>query len=116
MSNEPAWVGAVGADQAGAVDREAHRQVLDRDVMHHLVVAALQEGRIDGAERLLALGGEAGAKVTACCSAMPTSKVRLGNACCEQVEAGARRHGGGDGDDLVVLARFLDRLSPNTLV
>ena len=60
MSNEPAWVGAVGADQAGAIDREAHRQALDRDVVHDLIVAALQEGRIDRAERLEALGGEAG--------------------------------------------------------
>ena len=38
---------AVGADQPGAVDREAHRQALDRDVVDDLVVAALQEGRID---------------------------------------------------------------------
>ena len=60
MSNEPAWVGAVGADQAGAVDGEAHRQALDRHVVHDLVVAALQEGRIDRAERLVAFGGEAG--------------------------------------------------------
>jgi hypothetical protein len=34
----------------------------------------------------------------------------------EQVEAGAGRHGGGDGDDLVVVARFLIRLSAKTLV
>ena len=52
--------GAVGADQAGAVDGEAHRQALDRDVVHDLVVAALQEGRVDRAERLVAFGGEAG--------------------------------------------------------
>jgi hypothetical protein len=52
--------GAVGADQPGAVHREAHRQILDRDVVHDLVVGALQEGRIDRAERLHALGREAG--------------------------------------------------------
>ena len=52
--------GAVGADQAGAVDRKAHRQALDRHVVDDLVVAALQEGRIDRAERLVALGREAG--------------------------------------------------------
>ena len=38
---------AVGADKAGAVHGEAHRQALDRDVVHDLVVGALQEGRID---------------------------------------------------------------------
>ena len=51
---------AVGADEAGAVDGEAHRQALDRHVVDDLVVAALQEGRIDRAERLVAFGGEAG--------------------------------------------------------
>ena len=50
---------AVGADQAGAVHGKAHRQPLDRDVVHHLVVATLQEGRIDRAERLVALGRKA---------------------------------------------------------
>ncbi len=34
----------IGADQPRAVHREPHRQVLDRDVMHQLVVGALQEG------------------------------------------------------------------------
>jgi len=50
--------GAVGADEAGAVDRETHRQALDRHIVHDLVVAALQEGRIDRTERLVTLGGE----------------------------------------------------------
>ena len=50
---------AVGADKAGAVDGEADGQALDGDVMHDLVVTALQEGGIDGAERLVAFGGEA---------------------------------------------------------
>ena len=42
---------AVRADQAGPVDGEAHRQPLDRHVVHHLVEAALQERRVDRAER-----------------------------------------------------------------
>ena len=51
---------AVGADQSGAVDCEAHRQALDRHVVHDLVVAALQERRIDRAERLVAFGRKTG--------------------------------------------------------
>ena len=47
---------AVGADEAGAVERKAHRQLLDGDVMHDLVIGALQEGRIDRGERLEAFG------------------------------------------------------------
>ena len=50
---------AVGADEAGAIDGEAHRQALDRDVVHDLVVGALQEGRIDRGERLEALRRQA---------------------------------------------------------
>ena len=50
---EAAGVGrAIGADQPGAVHREAHRQILDRDVVDDLVVGALQEGRIDRANGL----------------------------------------------------------------
>ena len=51
---------AVGADEAGAVEREAHRQALDRDVVHDLIVGALQEGRVDRGERLVAFGRKAG--------------------------------------------------------
>ena len=41
---EGAGVGrAIGAYQAGAVDGEHHRQVLDRHIVDQLVVAALQE-------------------------------------------------------------------------
>ena len=54
---ERAGVGrAVGADEAGAVDGEAHRQLLDGDVVDDLVVGALQEGRVDRGERLHAFG------------------------------------------------------------
>jgi hypothetical protein len=76
--------------------------------VHDLVVGALQEGRIDDGERLVAFGRKPGANVTPCCSAMPTSKVRWGIPC-RTGRAGAGRHRGGDRDDLVVLARFLDQ-------
>ena len=106
----------VGADQAGAVEREAHRQALDRHVVHDLVVGALQEGRVDRAERLVAFGGKPGRE---------GHRVLLGDAdvegamrerLAEDVDAGAGRHRGGDRDDPVVLLASLTRLSPNTLV
>src|SRR3546814_1602518 len=50
----------VGANQTAAIDREHHREVLDRDVMNQLVVTALQEGRIDRADRLEAFARKAG--------------------------------------------------------
>ena len=51
---------AIGTDQTGAIDREAHRQLLDRDIMDHLVIAALEEGRIDRRKGFETLGREAG--------------------------------------------------------
>ncbi len=101
--------GAVRSDQPGTVEREADRELLDHDVMDDLVIGALQEGRIDGAERLVAFAGEAGGE---------GHGVLLGDAdiegagrkrLAEQIEPGAGRHGGIDGDDLVVVPRFLDQ-------
>ena len=93
---------AVGADQPGAVDGEAHRQLLDRHVVHDLVVAALQEGRIDRAERLVAFGRQAGGEGHRVLLGDADVESAVGKARFEQVEPGAGGHGGGDGDDLVV--------------
>ncbi len=49
---------SVGADKPGPVDGEAHRQMLDGDVVHHLIVGALEEGRVDGREGLIAFRRE----------------------------------------------------------
>ena len=43
---------AVSPTKAGAIHREHDRQVLDRDVVDDLVVGALQERRVDRADRL----------------------------------------------------------------
>ena len=51
----PAWVGPSAPTRPARSMREPHRQALDRHVMHDLVVGALQEGRIDRGERLVAL-------------------------------------------------------------
>ena len=58
---EGAGVGrAIFTDQAGAVDGEQHVQLLQRDIVDQLVVAALQEGGINGDDGLHAVAGEAG--------------------------------------------------------
>ena len=96
---------AVGADQAGAVEREAHRQALDRDVVHDLVVGALQEGRVDRGERLVALGREPGRERHRMLLGDADVEGAVGKRLAENVDAGAGRHGGGDRDDAVVLVR-----------
>ena len=100
---------AVGADQSGAVDREAHRQPLDGDVVHDLVVGALQEGRVDRRERLQPFGRQPGRERDAVLLGDADVERALGEFLAEQIEPGARRHGGRDGDDLVVLAGLLDQ-------
>ena len=52
--------GAVGANQAGPVDGEQHRQLLQRHIVDQLVVGTLQEARVDGDHRLLVGDGETG--------------------------------------------------------
>ncbi len=99
----------IGADQAGAVHGEAHRQPLNGHVMNDLVVGALQERRVDGGERLVAFGGETGGEGDAVLFGNADIERPLRELLLEQVDAGARRHRRGDGDDLVVLARFLDQ-------
>ena len=49
---------AVLAHQARAIHAEDHRQVLHRDVVDDVVVGALEEGAVDGADRTDALRGQ----------------------------------------------------------
>ncbi len=105
---ERACVGrTVRANETGTVDRETNWQILDRHVMHDLIVAALQEGRIQRAERFIAVCGEARSK---------GDSMLFGNADVEGarrekfsklVQPGAVRHGSGHANDLLVKCGFL---------
>ena len=107
---EGAGVGrAVRADQARAVDREAHGQVLDRNVVHHLVVGALQEGRIDRAEGLQTFGREPGGEGHRVLFGDADVEDALGKELLHPVDAGPLGHGGGDRDDLFVATRRLQQ-------
>jgi len=92
----------IGADQARPVDGEAHRQTLDRDIVHDLVIGALQEGRVDRGERLEAFAGQPGREGHAVLFGDGDVEGTLGKALGELVDAGARRHGRGNRADTVV--------------
>ena len=64
--------GAIVGGQTGAVHAEYHRQVLEGDIVHDAIVSALQEGGVNGADRMEPHRGHARGR-TACSSAMPTS-------------------------------------------
>ncbi len=100
---------AVGADEPGAIDGKTHRQFLDRDVVHDLVVGALQKGRIDRGKRLHALGRETRGEGHRMLLGDADVEAAIGEFLTEQVEPGARRHRRGDRDDTVVGLRLLDQ-------
>ena len=77
--------------------------------MDDLIVAALQEGRVDGAERLHAFGSEAGGESHRVLLGDADIEHPIGKGFGEDVESGAARHGRGDSDDAFVLARLLDQ-------
>ncbi len=99
---------AVGSDQTGTVDDEADGQPLNGDVVHHLIVGALQERGIDRDEGLHAFGGQSSREGDAMLLGDADVEGTLRERLAENIDAGAGRHRGGDGDDLVVLFGFLD--------
>jgi hypothetical protein len=74
----------------------------------HLVVAALQERRVDGAEGLEALAGQAGRERDGVLLRDPDVEAPAREAAEEVVEPRAAAHGRVDGHDLAVLLRLGD--------
>ena len=100
--------GAVVAGEAGAVHAEEHGQLLQADVVDDGIEGALQECGIDGADGTKAARGHAGGEDDGVLLGDAHVEVALGMVRAEEIEAGAVGHGGGDGDDAVVLVGQLD--------
>ncbi len=99
----------IGADEPGAIDGEAHGQVLDAHVVHDLIVGALKKRRVDRAERLIPFCREAGSEGDRVLLGDADVEAAVGERLVEQVEAGAVGHGGVDRHDLVVAPGFRDQ-------
>ena len=82
---------------------------MNGDVVDDLVVSALEECRIDRAEWLVPLDRQSGGKGHRVLLGDPDVEGPLGERFRENIDAGARRHGGRDGDDAFVLGRLLDQ-------
>ena len=108
---------AVGANQASAVNGEAHGQILDSDIMHDLVISTLQEGGIDRAEWTHSLRGKASGKGH-CMLFGDTHIERAFGVCCgEFVDARAAGHSRGDGANFRVRFRKLrERCAKDILI
>ena len=94
---EDAVVGrAVVADEAGAVHREDDVELLQADVVDDLVERALQEGRVDRADRLGALERQAGGEQDRLLLGDADVEVVLGLGLLQEVQPGAGVHRRGD--------------------
>mmetsp|Transcript_7355 Transcript_7355/g.18621 ORF Transcript_7355/g.18621 Transcript_7355/m.18621 type:complete len:372 (+) Transcript_7355:208-1323(+) len=94
--------GAVRAHHAGAVHGKAHRQLLERHVVHHLVVSALQEGGVDGAHGNEALAGQASSKCHGVLLRDADVKGAVREVLLKAVHARAAAHGCVDADNTAV--------------
>ena len=94
--------GAVRPDQASPVHRKPDRQILDRNIVDDLVVGALEEGRIDGRERPVALRGQPGGERDCVLFRNADIEHAIGELLGNLVQARARRHRGGDRHHLLV--------------
>ena len=95
--------GAVIPREAGAVHAEGDIQVLQGDVVNDHVIRALHEGAVDGDERFQTpcghAAGEEGCVLLGDADIVAARGMALG----EVDQACAGRHGGCDGDDLVIV-------------
>ena len=86
---------AIGTDEASAVNGEAYRQILDRDIVHDLVIGALQEGRIYRAEGTHPLRRKSSRKGDGMLFSDADIERAFGMRGREFVDAGAAGHRGG---------------------
>jgi len=104
----------IGAHQSAAVQSENHMEILQADIVQNLVVAALQEGRIDRYDRNPAFGGhpcgESHGVLLGDTDIIGTSR----NFLRQFIDAGATAHGGRNPDDFRIgLGNCDQRLSEN---
>ena len=108
---------AVCADQSGAVDGKAHRQVLDCDIVHNLIIGALQEGGINRAKWPHSLRSQSGGKGHAMLFGYADVKCAVRMCLREFVHAGAAGHGSGNGHNpWVSIGQFRQRFAKDILI
>ena len=90
---------AVVAHETGPVHAEHDREVLHHDVVDDLVVRALQERRVDRADRAQSARRQPGGEAHGVRLGDADVEVALGKAFTELGEAGTVGHRGGDADD-----------------
>ncbi len=100
---QPLVGGPIAAHQPSPIQGKGHVQVLKADIVHHLIVGALEERRIDCGNGLHALAGQARRKGHGVLLGDADVVEALGKLALKTVEPGSGRHGGGNGHDAIVL-------------
>ena len=96
----------VRANKTCAVHRKADRQVLQRHIMHHLVITALEEGRVNRAKRLIAIRRKTACKGDSMLFGNPDIEHAFREDLAKFLHARPARHRRSDTDDFIILARF----------
>ncbi len=99
----------VRPDHACAINGKPHGQPLDRDVVNYLVIAALQECRIDRRKRLHPLTGQAATECHRMLFRDSGIKGAIREDLAEFIQARARRHGCRNGTYPIICFRFFDQ-------
>ena len=105
----------VGTNDAGTIEHEGDRQLLDAHVVDQLVVGALKEGAVDGNDRTQPLAGHACRQGDGMLLSDAHVHVLVRNGLLKQIETGTGGHGRSDADHPTVLLTELDQGLPKHL-
>mmetsp|Transcript_24080 Transcript_24080/g.44518 ORF Transcript_24080/g.44518 Transcript_24080/m.44518 type:complete len:521 (-) Transcript_24080:5233-6795(-) len=100
----------VRAHKTRTVNGKAHRQTLDRHVMHNLIIATLQKGRVHRAKRFHPTRSESRREGHAMLLGNAHVKTAAGIPLGKEIETGAIGHGRRHRANLVVVLRLLDQM------
>ena len=95
--------GAIGPNQARAINRKSYRQTLNGHIMHNLIIAPLQEGRIHGAKRLHTTCGQSCRKGDAMLLSNAYIKTSTRITFSKEVQTSTIRHGGRHSTNFAIL-------------
>ncbi len=106
---------AVGPDDASAVQRKQHRQLLQGHIVYQLVVGALQKSGVDRHHRLQPLASQPGGEGDGVLLGNAHIVVALGEALMKLHHARAFAHGRGDAHQALVVRRHVAQPAPKHL-
>ena len=101
--------GAIGSDNAGPIQAEEDRQLLNADVVDNLVKGSLQEGGVNCRDGAHPLTGQTGGQGNGVLLGNPHVDVLVRQLFLQLVKAGAGGHGGSDADNFRIIFRQLDQ-------